>query len=172
MVIFLYNYTFFFVIFLYNQYNFVIFLYNQYNFVWIHGFIFLYNLYILFVIFLYNQYNFVIFLYNQYNFVIFLYNRYILFGYMIIFLYNLYVSVCHFYTQECGVLWYHVVCPCVLHLSVMRPSVFLFPDDNLSKCQWIFTNLGVFIDILWRSCLGLLMGKFGQFLTVVCLHYV
>ena len=34
------------------------------------------------------------------------------------------------------------VCP-----SVVRPSVrFSFPDDNLSKHQWIFTKLGMCID--------------------------
>ena len=33
-------------------------------------------------------------------------------------------------------------------LSAHRTSVFLFPDDNLSKCQWIFTKLGVCIDIV------------------------
>ena len=32
--------------------------------------------------------------------------------------------------------------PVSVHLSV-----FSFPDDNLSKCQWIFTKLGVCIDI-------------------------
>ena len=31
----------------------------------------------------------------------------------------------------------------------VRPSVrFLFPDDDLSKHQWIFTKLGVCIDIV------------------------
>ena len=36
------------------------------------------------------------------------------------------------------------VCP-----SVVRPSVrFSFPDDNLSKHQWIFTKLGMCIDIV------------------------
>ena len=50
--------------------------------------------------------------------------------------------------------------------SYVRPSVqFSFPDDNLSKHQWIFTKLGMFIYILWRSALGLLMGKFRQFFT-------
>ena len=42
--------------------------------------------------------------------------------------------------------------------------VFLFLDDNLSEWQWIFTKLGMCID-LYRSGLGLLMGKFLQFLT-------
>ena len=102
------------------------------------------------------------------------------------------------------------VCPSVRQ-SYVRP-VFLFPDDNLSKRQWIFTKLGMCIDtveiwfgnangqvsskfygdlpgtcpyfrfpmttcvningfspnlvcalILWRSSLGLLMGKFVKF---------
>ena len=49
--------------------------------------------------------------------------------------------------------------------SSASPSVrFSFPDDNLSKHLWIFTNL-VCALILWRSGLGLLMGKFRQFLT-------
>ena len=34
-----------------------------------------------------------------------------------------------------------------VHLSV-GPSVFWFPDDNLNKCQWLFTKLGVCIDIV------------------------
>ena len=41
-----------------------------------------------------------------------------------------------------------------------------FLDDNLCKHQWIFTNL-VCVLILWRSGLGLLMGKFCQILTVL-----
>ena len=33
--------------------------------------------------------------------------------------------------------------------AVVRPPVrFSFPDDNLSKHQWIFTKLGIFIDIV------------------------
>ena len=48
-------------------------------------------------------------------------------------------------------------------LSIRRPSIrFSFPDDNLSKHQWIFTKLGMCIDIVERSGLGLLMGKFHQ----------
>ena len=42
--------------------------------------------------------------------------------------------------------------------------IFSFPDENLSKHQWIFTKLGMCTE-LWRSGLGLLMGKFHQFLT-------
>ena len=34
-------------------------------------------------------------------------------------------------------------------LSIVHPSVrFSFPDDNLSKHQWIFTKSGVCIDIM------------------------
>ena len=41
-----------------------------------------------------------------------------------------------------GVLWFHVGRPCPsIRLSVVCPSVrFSFPDDNLSKHQWIFTK--------------------------------
>ena len=35
------------------------------------------------------------------------------------------------------------VCP-----SVVCLSIFSFQDNNLSKCQWIFTKLGVCIDIV------------------------
>ena len=56
----------------------------------------------------------------------------------------------------------------VVHESVrlsVRPSVhFSFPDNNLSKHQWIFTELGMCIDIV-QICLGMLMAKFRQFLT-------
>ena len=44
------------------------------------------------------------------------------------------------------------VCPSVCPLYVrpsVRPSVhFSFPDDNLSKYQWIFSKLGMCIDIV------------------------
>ena len=39
------------------------------------------------------------------------------------------------------------VCPSVC-LSNVCPSDILFPDYNLSKCQWIFTKLGTCIDIV------------------------
>ena len=36
-----------------------------------------------------------------------------------------------------------------VRLSYVRPSVhFSFPDDNLNKHQWIFTKLGICIDIV------------------------
>ena len=43
-------------------------------------------------------------------------------------------------------------------------SIFSFTDDNFSKYQWIIAKLVVCIDIM-MICLGLLMGKFCQFLT-------
>ena len=40
------------------------------------------------------------------------------------------------------VLWFQVGCPSVRPL-VVRQSIYIwFPDDNLSKHQWIFTKLG------------------------------
>ena len=47
----------------------------------------------------------------------------------------------------------------------IRPSVFSFPDNNLSNVNGFSPNLGCAL-ILWRSGLGLVMGKFCQFLTV------
>ena len=39
-------------------------------------------------------------------------------------------------------------------LSAHNRSVFSFPDDNISKCQWISTKLGVCIDIV-EVCFGI-----------------
>ena len=36
----------------------------------------------------------------------------------------------------------------LIEFSARDASVFSFPDDNLSKCQWIFTKLGVCIGIV------------------------
>ena len=41
-------------------------------------------------------------------------------------------------------------CPCVclsVRTSVVCPSVVSFPEDKLSRCKWIFTKLGMCIDI-------------------------
>ena len=43
-------------------------------------------------------------------------------------------------------------------------SLFSILDNNLSKSEWILTDL-IHALILWRSSLGLLTGKFRQFLT-------
>ena len=48
----------------------------------------------------------------------------------------------------------------------VRPSV-SFPDDNLVNINGFSPNL-VYALILWRSGLGLLMGKFHQILTELC----
>ena len=40
-----------------------------------------------------------------------------------------------------------------------------FSMQMISKCQWIFTKLGMCIDIVEIYGLGLLIGKFCQFLT-------
>ena len=51
--------------------------------------------------------------------------------------------------------FYRVICPCYVRIS--------FPDDNFSKCQWIFTKLGVCIDIA-KVWFGIADGQFfGQF---------
>ena len=43
-----------------------------------------------------------------------------------------------------GVLWFHIGRPCVCQSSVS----IAFLDDNLSKHQWIFTKLNIYIDIV------------------------
>ena len=73
------------------------------------------------------------------------------------------LSRTHFYTlphNNCEVLRFHVRCLCVC------PSVLFLDNINgiSSKYQWIFTKLGVCIE-LWRSDLGLLIGKVCQFFT-------
>ena len=39
-------------------------------------------------------------------------------------------------------------CQFLTELSARDISIFLFPDDNLSKYHWIFTKLGLCIDIV------------------------
>ena len=56
-----------------------------------------------------------------------------------------------------GVLWFHVGRPCV-RLSVCPSVRFSFPDDNLSKHQWIFTKLAICIDIK-EICFGIANGQ-------------
>ena len=64
------------------------------------------------------------------------------------------------------VLCWSSMCPSVhpsIGLSYVRPAVFSFPVDNLINCQWIFSKLGMYIDIV-GSGLRLLMDIFRQFL--------
>ena len=51
-------------------------------------------------------------------------------------------------------------------LSACDTSRFLFPDDNFSKYQLIFTKLAMCIDVV-ESAVGMLMGKFHKLLTVI-----
>ena len=58
------------------------------------------------------------------------------------------------------------VCP-----SYIRLSVFSFLDDNLSKHQWIFTKLGMFIDIV-EIWFGIANGQISSiFDGVICLRH-
>ena len=53
------------------------------------------------------------------------------------------------------------VCPSI-RLSVVRLSIRIsFPDENLSKHQWIFTKLGVCIDIV-EICFGIANGQISS----------
>ena len=57
----------------------------------------------------------------------------------------------------------------VVRESVRSPSVcFSFPDDNLSKHQWIFTKLGMCIDIV-EIWFGIANGQISSvFDRVIC----
>ena len=58
----------------------------------------------------------------------------------------------------------------VLRWSSVSPYVrpFSFPDDNLSKHQWIFTKLGMYIDIL-EIWFGIANGQISSiFDGVIC----
>ena len=60
--------------------------------------------------------------------------------------------------------------PCVVHTSVhllyVYQFVFSFPDDNLSKCQWIFTKLSMCIGIV-EVWFGIANGKILSVLTAL-----
>ena len=50
----------------------------------------------------------------------------------------------------------------------VHPSVFSFPDDNLSKFQWIFIKLGICIDIV-EIWFGIANGQISSiFERVIC----
>ena len=68
-----------------------------------------------------------------------------------------------------GVLWFHIGRPCVCPSVYL--SVFLFTENNLVNINGFQPNL-VCSLMLWRSGLGILMGKFCQFLTVICLPHI
>ena len=49
-------------------------------------------------------------------------------------------------------------------LSALNMSVFSFPDDNFSKCQWIFIKLGVCIGI-GKTCFRIADGQICRSFT-------
>ena len=62
--------------------------------------------------------------------------------------------------------------PSVLHLSVPLSVRVSFPDDNLSKYQWIFTKLGLSIDIveIWSGIANeQILSNFDE---VICPRYI
>ena len=57
-------------------------------------------------------------------------------------------------------------------LSAGAMSVFLFLDDNFSKYQWIFTKLGMCIDIV-DICFWIANGRISSiFDSVICQQYI
>ena len=53
-------------------------------------------------------------------------------------------------------------------LSAHHTFIFSFPDDNLSKYWWIFTNLGMCIDIM-DICFEIAKGQISSiFNRVIC----
>ena len=53
-------------------------------------------------------------------------------------------------------------------LSARNMPIFSFPDDNLSKRQWIFTKLGMCIDIV-EIWIGIANGQISSnFDRVIC----
>ena len=57
-------------------------------------------------------------------------------------------------------------------LSAHHSSIFWFPDDSLSKYQWIFMNLGMCNDIV-EIWFGIANGQtLSIFHRLICLPYV
>ena len=57
-------------------------------------------------------------------------------------------------------------------LSTRDMSIFSFLDENLSKYQWIFTKLGVCIDIV-KIGFGIANGQISSvFVRVICPQYI
>ena len=54
-------------------------------------------------------------------------------------------------------------CHLLMELSARDTPIFSFPDDNLIKHQWIFTKLGMCIDIveIWFGIAN------GQILSII-----
>ena len=57
-------------------------------------------------------------------------------------------------------------------LSARNTSIFSFPDDNLSKCQWIFTKLGLCINIV-EIWFGIANGQISLYFDeVICPRHI
>ena len=54
----------------------------------------------------------------------------------------------HSHNKMAGYYGFTLVVCLSISLSYVCPSVVSFPDGNLSECQWIFTKLGMCIDIV------------------------
>ena len=62
-------------------------------------------------------------------------------------------------------------CQFLTELSARDTPIFSFPDDNLSKHQWIFTKLGMCIDIV-EIWFGIANGQIlSIFDEVICLRH-
>ena len=59
-------------------------------------------------------------------------------------------------------------CQFLTDLSARDTPIFSFPDDNLSKHQWIFIKLGMYIDFV-EICFGIANGQISSiFDGVIC----
>ena len=59
----------------------------------------------------------------------------------------------------------------LMELSARDSPIFSFPDDNLSKHKWIFTKLGICIDIV-EIWFGIANGQISSnFYGVICLRH-
>ena len=59
----------------------------------------------------------------------------------------------------------------LIELSAQDTPIISFPDDNLSKHQWIFTKLGMCIDIV-EICIGIANGQtLSNFDGVFCPYF-
>ena len=59
----------------------------------------------------------------------------------------------------------------LMELSARDLPIFSFPDDNLSKHKWIFTKLGMYIDIV-EIWFGIANGQISSnFYGVICLRH-
>ena len=63
-------------------------------------------------------------------------------------------------------------CPILTEFSARDTSKFSYPENNLSKCQWIFTKLSMCIDII-KTWFGITNGQIlSIFDRVNCLRHV